>query len=75
MMELSEISVGDGLVLENGAEREPVVVGKMGKRCVYATNHARQPMCRNRIVHQLGDCCEVRCRSRGIARISACGRG
>jgi hypothetical protein len=41
MMELSEISVGDELVLENGAEREPVVVGKVGKRCVYATNHER----------------------------------
>ena len=41
MMELSEITVGDDLVLENGAEREPVVVGKVGKRCVYATNHQR----------------------------------
>ena len=30
MMELSEISVGDELVLENGAEGEPVVVGKVG---------------------------------------------
>jgi hypothetical protein len=39
MMELSEISVGDELVLENDAEREPVVVGKVGKRCVYATNY------------------------------------
>jgi hypothetical protein len=41
MMELSEISVGDELVLENGAQREPVVVDKVGKRCVYATNHER----------------------------------
>jgi len=41
MMELSEISVGDELVLQNGAEREPVVVGKVGTRCVYATNHER----------------------------------
>ena len=39
MMELSEITVGDELVLENGAEGEPVVVGKVGTRCVYATNH------------------------------------
>ena len=28
-MELSEISVGDELMLENGAEGEPVVVGKV----------------------------------------------
>ena len=41
MMELSEITVGDELVLENGAEGEPVVVGKVGKRCVYASNHER----------------------------------
>ena len=40
-MELSEISVGDELMLANGAEGEPVVVGKVGKRCVYATNHER----------------------------------
>ena len=39
MMELSEISVGDELVLDNDAEGEPVVVGKVGRRCVYATNH------------------------------------
>ena len=38
-MELREISVGDELMLANGAEGEPVVVGKVGKRCVYATNH------------------------------------
>jgi hypothetical protein len=41
MMELSEIGVGDELVLENGAEGEPVVVGEVGTRCVYATNHER----------------------------------
>ena len=41
MMELSEISVGDELVLENDAEGEPVVVGKVGTRCVYATNYER----------------------------------
>jgi hypothetical protein len=41
LMELSEISVGDELVLENGEEREPVAVGKVGTRCVYATNHER----------------------------------
>jgi hypothetical protein len=41
MMELSEISVGDELVLENDAEGEPVVVGKVGIRCVYATNYER----------------------------------
>jgi hypothetical protein len=40
MMELAEI-VGDELVLENGEEREPVAVGKVGTRCVYATNHER----------------------------------
>jgi hypothetical protein len=40
-MELSEISVGDELVLENDAEGEPVVVGKVGTRCVYASNHDR----------------------------------
>jgi hypothetical protein len=34
MMDLSEISVGDELVLENGAEGEPVVVGEVGTRCV-----------------------------------------
>ena len=33
-MELAEISVGDELMLENGAEGEPVVVGKVGTRCV-----------------------------------------
>ncbi len=38
-MELAEISVGDELMLENGAEAEPVVVGKVGTRCVYATHH------------------------------------
>ena len=31
--------MGDELVLENDAEGEPVVVGKVGTRCVYATNH------------------------------------
>ena len=41
MMELWEISVGDELMLENGAQGEPVVVGKVGTRCVYATNHER----------------------------------
>src|SRR6476660_722847 len=41
LMELSEISVGDELMLTNGAEAEPVVVGKVGKRCVYATHHER----------------------------------
>ena len=41
MMELSEISVGDELVLENDAEGEPVLVGKVGTRCVYATNYER----------------------------------
>lgn len=41
MMELSEISVGDELVLDNDAEGEPVVVGKVGTRCVYATNYER----------------------------------
>ena len=41
MMELSEISVGDELVLDNDAEGEPVVVGKVGRRCVYATNYER----------------------------------
>ena len=40
-MELSEISVGDELMLTNGAQAEPVVVGKVGKRCVYATHHER----------------------------------
>ena len=40
-MELSEISVGDELMLTNGAEAEPVVVGKVGKRCVHATHHER----------------------------------
>jgi hypothetical protein len=39
MMELSEISVGDELVLENDAEGEPVVVGKVGARWVYATKY------------------------------------
>jgi hypothetical protein len=39
MMELSEISVGDELVLDNDVEGEPVVVGKVGRRCVYATNY------------------------------------
>ena len=41
MMELSEISVGDELVLDNDAGGEPVVVGKVGSRCVYATNCER----------------------------------
>ena len=41
MMELWEISVGDELMLENGAQGEPVVVGKVCTRCVYATNHER----------------------------------
>jgi hypothetical protein len=41
MMELSEISVGDELVLENDAEGEPVVVGKVGARWVYATKYER----------------------------------
>lgn len=41
MMELSEISVGDELVLEKDGEWEPVVVGKVGTRCVYATNYER----------------------------------
>jgi len=40
-MGLSEISVGDELMLANGGEGEPVVVGKVGKRCVYATHHER----------------------------------
>ena len=40
-MGLSEISVGDELMLANGGEGEPVVVGKVGKRCVYASNHER----------------------------------
>ena len=40
MMELSEISVGDELVLDDG-QGEPVVVGKVGRRCVYATNYER----------------------------------
>jgi hypothetical protein len=40
-MELSEISVGDELVLENDAEGEPEVIGKVGTRCVYATNYER----------------------------------
>jgi hypothetical protein len=38
-MELSEIRVGDELVLESSAKREPVVVDKVGTRCIYATNH------------------------------------
>jgi hypothetical protein len=29
------------LVLENDAGGEPVVVGKVGTRCVYATNYER----------------------------------
>jgi hypothetical protein len=41
MMELSEISVGDELVLENDAEGEPVVAGKVGTRCVYAIHCER----------------------------------
>ena len=41
MMELSDISVGDELMLENDAGGELVVVGKVGTRCVYATSYER----------------------------------
>ena len=40
-MKLAEITVGDTLVLENGAEGELVVVGKVGTRCVHATSYER----------------------------------
>jgi hypothetical protein len=40
-MELAEVSVGDELMLENDAERELVVVGKVGTRGVHATSYER----------------------------------
>ena len=40
-MKLAEITVGDTLVLDNGAEGELVVLGAVGTRCVHATNHER----------------------------------
>ncbi len=39
MMELSEISVETSWCWRTTQRAEPVVVGKVGTRCVYATNY------------------------------------